>query len=185
MRLGLSEDTVLPGARAVVELHVWKVSTSCGTGVPILLLPGGGSGATTPNGNGKAGMMNTNARSLAGFREQSLEEEMENDNTAGDGVTPIKTAAGEVLVDRKSMNNWCRFMEDKGRMDEWWKVQNHDSLDGLPALKFARRDNGERYLVIGDIKAWLRKVVVGQKESFIFGFVLAILLIFLQKLTIS
>jgi hypothetical protein len=76
-------------------------------------------------------------------------------------------------------------MEEKRRMNEWWAVQNHDSLDGLPALKFARRDNGERFLVVGDVKAWLIRVVVGQKESFLFGFVVALLLVFVQRLALS
>ncbi|KAB8627226.1 hypothetical protein FH972_026059 [Carpinus fangiana] len=146
-RMGKKRDA---GQRAVIMLEVWKVITSCGTGVPLVGRP------------------------------QSLEEEMENDDGASD-AKPIPSNALEVFKDRESMPNWCRVMEQKGRMDPWIRDYNAESLDGVPAMKWARKQQGQ-WLLLSDAKFAFSR---GMEETsgLVIGLVVGVLMMLILRIS--
>ncbi len=60
------------------------------------------------------------------------------------------------LEDRETLSQWAGKKLEKGELQDYQKEWNNESLDGLPGLRAARRDMGER-LWWGDLKAWLRR----------------------------
>ncbi|PWW71940.1 hypothetical protein C7212DRAFT_360280 [Tuber magnatum] len=99
----------LKGARAVVVLDIFKVQTSCGFGVPIVVGEGGGEG-----------------RGLFGERE--------------------------------TLERWAEKQIEKGGLQKYRAEWNSNSLDGLPGLRSARREKGERALWAGDLLARVKRV---------------------------
>jgi len=81
------------------------------------------------------------------------------------------------LGDRPTMNKFAKRQEDKGEMHKYQAVWNASSLDGLPGLKSARRDNGERFWLT-DLKAWARRIRT-QRQAIAFGMLLNIFLMYL------
>ncbi|KAL7276620.1 hypothetical protein RUND412_000386 [Rhizina undulata] len=79
--------------------------------------------------------------------------------TISPGETEEKGVPKAVFEDRSTINKWAehKIVEDKliAYRAEW----NRDSLDGLPGIRAARRANGERFLWIGDSKAWVGRVL--------------------------
>jgi hypothetical protein len=60
------------------------------------------------------------------------------------------------LHDRDTLGHWAGKKISAGQLQEYQRDNNHASLDGLPGLRAARKDNGEM-LWLGDIKAAVRK----------------------------
>jgi hypothetical protein len=80
--------------------------------------------------------------------------------SCGYGV-PIVTATNDKVQPyfepRPTLPNWLGKKVDVGGLPEYQREWNSESLDGLPALKMARRRNGEKLLLLGDLKAWARR----------------------------
>lgn len=110
-----------------------------------------------------------------GSRVQSTEEELENDDGASDAL-PIHTGATKLFRDRESMNHWAENMESKGKMHDWHKNYNADSLDGLAGLKLARRAKGQ-WMLGEDIKVNVRRILQ-QKDAVFSGIVVGVILVF-------
>ncbi|PKS09215.1 hypothetical protein jhhlp_003829 [Lomentospora prolificans] len=122
---------VYVGARAIVRGHVWRVTTSCGFGVPLIrkeLLPPG-----------------------------------ENELYA--------------FTERPTLELWASKQVEKAddAILEYQAANNAKSLDGLPGLKSARRDAGEKLLIVKDVEARVRRLW-HERMSVLFGFLLAVLL---------
>lgn len=80
--------------------------------------------------------------------------------SCGYGVPVVKTGEngeGVVFEDRKTIRDWCGKKVEKGQLGEYQRVWNRDSLDGLPGMRTAMRENGE-WLWWGDVKAFVRRV---------------------------
>ena len=60
------------------------------------------------------------------------------------------------LEDRQTLGHWAGKQVSAGVMDDYRARMNRRSLDGLPGLRIARKDAGER-LLIGDLEAQVRK----------------------------
>jgi len=116
---------------------------------------------------------------VSGSREQSAEEEMDNDDGASNAL-PIHTKAKELFRDRDSMNHWAENMESKGKMHDWHKQHNADSLDGLTGMKMARRARGQ-WMLLEDFKVTARRIS-NQKEALATGLVLGMLLMVFSRI---
>ena len=71
------------------------------------------------------------------------------------------------------MNSFCKKLEAQGRLRGYQAGFNSKSLDGLPGLRVARRDQGER-LWLTDAKAWAKKITA-QKEGILVGLLIGVL----------
>lgn len=60
------------------------------------------------------------------------------------------------LEDRQTLGHWGQKQVDKGVMEDYRAKMNSRSLDGLPGLRIARKDNGE-LLWLRDVEAQVRK----------------------------
>ncbi len=60
------------------------------------------------------------------------------------------------LHDRDTLGHWAGKQISAGRLRDYQRDNNHESLDGLPGLRVARKDRGER-LWYSDLKAKVRK----------------------------
>ena len=125
----------IQGARAVIELDVWKVQTSCGYGVPVLK-------------GEKKGVMEGDG----GDKDERDEKE--------DGAS-LEKGKGNGWRDRPTLTYWGKKtmkMEGGRGMENYRAKNNVRSLDGLRGFKTGRRFWGERSLVFGDLKARWRKI---------------------------
>lgn len=61
------------------------------------------------------------------------------------------------LEDRHTLGHWAGKRILAGDMDDYRSKWNFQSLDGLPGLRIARQDAGERLLWYGDLKSQFRK----------------------------
>lgn len=93
--------------------------------------------------------------------------------SCGFGV-PVANFEEGRFEDRDTLNVWASKMVDKGEMEAYQAIWNVDSLDGLTGLKLARRAKGERFLWLGDLGAWSRKVM-GMKDAVGFGMVIGLM----------
>jgi hypothetical protein len=60
------------------------------------------------------------------------------------------------LEDRQTLGHWGQKQIDNGIMNDYRAKMNSRSLDGLPGLRVARKDIGER-LWIRDVEAQIKK----------------------------
>ena len=60
--------------------------------------------------------------------------------------------------ERETMEKWAEKQIEKGSLKSYRAEWNSDSLDGLPALRSARRERGERALWVGDLLARAKRV---------------------------
>ncbi|MCJ1359846.1 MAG: hypothetical protein MMC33_009849 [Icmadophila ericetorum] len=168
-KMGKKAEAV-KGARAVILLDVWKVQTSCGFGVPIY-----GTPAPDPNSDEPE------------FDEtpQSLSEFPPSQTSSSNGTS--KSPKEYSFTDRTAMDRWATYMLTNGtpeapnKLRAYQAANNTHSLDGLPALKAARKDSGERWLWFGDLRARGKRVVKGQWEGVFVGFFLGMLLVSLMQ----
>ncbi|TVY81255.1 Pyridoxamine 5'-phosphate oxidase family protein ustO [Lachnellula suecica] len=86
----------------------------------------------------------------------------------------------EAFQDRETLGHWAGNKVEKNEMCDYQLKNNLRSLDGLPGLKTARRDAGERFW-IEDVKAKGAKVS-GQKEALVAGIFIGILIAVLAGL---
>ena len=87
--------------------------------------------------------------------------------SCGYGV-PIATPDG--FQDRATLFKWGKTVVDGGKLPAYWAQWNSSSLDGLPGVEAARRANGERWLVVGNARAWARRIM-GMREAVGVGFI--------------
>lgn len=66
------------------------------------------------------------------------------------------------LKDRDTIIRWGDNKARQGKVDEYQAEWNARSLDGLTGLKTARKMRGEKWLWLGDIQAFARRVVSTQ-----------------------
>ena len=132
------------GARAIIQLEVWKVGTSCGMSVPLLESP------------------------------QSRDDELVNDSSL-----PMPTTAARHFKQRDSLKNWARKMESNDHMLAYRQQKNSKSLDGLPAIRVARKGN-EKVLWPQDFKASLSRAL-HETRGIALGFILGISIVLIVQ----
>lgn len=84
-----------------------------------------------------------------------------------------------VLKDRETLGHWASFKIEKDKLQEYQRDMNADSLDGLPGLRVARRDAGERPWMTETI-AHVRRIAA-QKEALLVGVGIGVLLILVAQ----
>ena len=139
---GGTETETYPGARSVILLDIWKVQTSCGFAVPLF---------------GR------------GFDDSWKDAERDAEKR---DVEVFMSDATPALYDRDTLTSFAVKFEAQGKMLEYRAKNNSRSLDGLPGLRAARRDKGERVWLEGLEKVWRR--LVAQREGVLLGFLLAL-----------
>ncbi|CAZ79760.1 unnamed protein product [Tuber melanosporum] len=60
--------------------------------------------------------------------------------------------------ERETMERWAEKQIEKGNLETYRAEWNSSSLDGLPGLRSARREKGERALWVGDLLARAKRV---------------------------
>lgn len=98
---------------------------------------------------------------LAGARAVILLDIFKVQTSCGYGVPVLAVAsdAAEACFEgRKTLSNWATTKIAKGELQEYHRANNTHSLDGIPGMKSARRTSGETLQVIGNLKAWLRRI---------------------------
>lgn len=124
------------GARAVIVLDVFKVRN-------LQFL----TGFVRPNPSMLIELPMQQAQTSCGYAVPYLAVKPDPDN-------PSKHLP--CLEDRHTLGHWAGKQVSAGVMDEYRAKTNARSLDGLPGLRVARRDAGER-LWYGDVTAQVRK----------------------------
>jgi len=93
----------------------------------------------------------------------------------------------EAFVDRETLGHWAGKTVENGEMGEYRVKNNLRSLDGLPGLRTARRDAGQR-LWVEDAKAKVARIV-RQKEALGAGVCIGVLIVlfvqFLEALVVG
>lgn len=67
-----------------------------------------------------------------------------------------------VLIDRKTLSDWVGKVDLKNELQKYHAKWNSSSLDGLPGMRAAVREAGERYWVL-EMRAQVRRV--GQQRG--------------------
>ncbi|EJT79313.1 pyridoxamine phosphate oxidase [Gaeumannomyces tritici R3-111a-1] len=124
--------------RAIVVLDVWKVTTACGYGVPMV------------------------RRALYAGSEENKEE-------GGERKQLLDETS--VFEDRSTLDTSAAKKEEGGEWIRYQRQNNAYSLDGLPGLRSARRGTA-----LGLWLAQTRVRVAAQREGFVFGLVLGLVL---------
>jgi hypothetical protein len=148
-RLGIKDEypkMTLKEARAVIVLHVWKVQTSCGFGVPMVVSSGS-------------------------VRQLSKHEQMNKSDVAG--VEDV-TGKHDLFVERDTLARLSVKMEKDKVVEKRRQKWNPKSLDKLPGLTIARRDNGE-WILLGDLMAKVTRIAA-QWDAILVGVTLTALL---------
>ena len=133
--------------RAVVVLDVWRVTTSCGYGVP---------------------------RVRPALYASVAKEEEEEEREGAEETAWLGGGEWSVFEHRSTLDDWARQKEKEGGVLEYQAKNNTQSLDGLPGLRVARRAAGQR-LWVGDVRARIRRVL-HERDGICLGFGLAIAL---------
>lgn len=101
--------------------------------------------------------------------------------SCGYGVPKLGMSdGGAELADRQTMGHWAHGKVEKNEMSAYQQLNNLQSLDGLPGLRTARRDNRE-IIWLGDAKAAARRIM-RQREALATGVVIGIFIAFLTAL---
>ena len=147
-------------ARAIIDLEIITVQTSCGYGVPKVRRSIGPT--TTPS---------TLEDGTAAVEKPCDDDEI-------DEVEKQRRDIGVAgFEERPTLQSRNNIREREGTAHAYQAEMNACSLDGLPGLRAARREAGHR-LWLGDAKAYLRKVGA-QTQGMAVGFLAAVLLFFL------
>ena len=86
-----------------------------------------------------------------------------------------------ILQDRETLGHWVsKRIEDK-TLRQYQVVNNTVSLDGLTGLRVARRDKGERFLMM-EVQVTYRRVMA-QREPLLWGMVMGMATMFLFMMT--
>lgn len=141
------------GARAVIVCDIWEVQTSCGYGVPrvkkALYRPGDEEGS-----------------SLQPAFEDILRQGKE------DGSRLDELA---VFEERPTLDKWAGGKVEENKIQDYHLQNNLYSMDGLPGLRTARRDVGQKLFVV-DLTARAKRVAA-EGEALMVGFAAATLLV--------
>lgn len=156
------------GARAVIVCDIWQVQTSCGYGVPRV----------------KKGIY-----SAGDVAEDEDAGKTSSNEKTGDATVDVELLLRQGLADGQKLTELCVF-EERPHLDHWagsmvtknaalkYQAQNNArSMDGLPGLKTARRDNSEM-LWVGDAAAYFRRMSA-EKVSVAIGFTLGFFVYFI------
>ena len=143
------------GARAVIVCDIWEVQTSCGYGVPRVKHalyagpdPDSGSPATP------------------------VDDVLREGRGPGEKLDELA-----VFEARPTMDHWAANKAQTNTLHQYQGLNNAQSIDGLPGLRAARRDSGQRALWVVDAKARLKRICA-EKEAVATGFLLAFFLCF-------
>lgn len=142
------------GARAVIVGDIWEVQTSCGYGVPRVKRGLYAPGDETPK---------PEELLAGGYNFEGAEKTGRLDELC-------------VFEARPTMDFWAGKQVEGNNTRKYQRVNNKDSIDGLPGLKASRRDVGET-LWVRDARAWVARVG-GDWEAMVVGFSLAVLMYF-------
>ncbi|ATY59227.1 pyridoxamine phosphate oxidase family [Cordyceps militaris] len=152
-------------ARAVIICDIWQVQTSCGYGVPRvkkgIYAAEDEDEAGSEKGGGKAADGGHRAGDATVDMEKLLREGLDSDQ---------KLTELCVFEERPHLDSWAGTMVSKNTALKYQAQHNARSMDGLPGMKTARRDNKE-VLWLGDAAAYLRRTSA-EKVSVAIGFLL-------------
>ncbi len=158
------------GARAVIELQIWKVSRH------YCLICSCYVWAVATAQENLTDDLRAQVQTSCGFGVPYLPSPTYED------IKAIETGEKKYLelIDRQTMGHWASKQIEKGALRDYQKMNNAFSLDKLPGLRTALRDAG--YTVwVSKITAWVRKVGRGQKEGFALGVVVGCFLLLLTQ----
>lgn len=100
---------------------------------------------------------------------QGADEELGNDSSL-----PMATTAGRHFRQRDSLRRWAGVMESKGKMLGYREQKNSTSLDGLPAIRAARKGRARPAWIQGVKGAILR--VMSETRGMCLGVIMGILM---------
>ncbi|KAH6608074.1 pyridoxamine phosphate oxidase family [Trichoderma cornu-damae] len=144
------------GARAVILCDIWQASISCGFGVPRVkkwLYKPGGDGDDT------------------GAARAALEDILRQGVQDGEELTELS-----VFEQRPTLDNYAATQSLNNKTLGFQIDNNCSSLDGLPGLRTARREAGQK-LWVDDLNARVRRIA-SEGEAVAVGFLLAVALYF-------
>ncbi|RFU77639.1 pyridoxamine phosphate oxidase family [Trichoderma arundinaceum] len=145
-------------ARAVILCDIWQAQTSCGFGVPRVK-----KGLYNPDddqdGTGSPGVV------------KAVEDVLREGFRDGEKLTELS-----VFEQRPNLDNYAATQTQNNKTISYQVTNNCSSLDGLPGLRAARREAGQK-LWVGDLKARIRRIA-SEGEAVAVGFLLAVVLYF-------
>jgi hypothetical protein len=148
------------GLRAILILDIFEVQTSCGYGVPRLRRQ-----ASVPRPGAE-----TDENEDDDDEPGHVDIEKQDGPQTATKLQFLKELA--VFEDRETLGHWLAAREKKGGILPYQVQNNTRSLDGLPGLRVARREAGER-LWLAELQARLRRILA-EKDGIMAGFVLAV-----------
>ena len=92
--------------------------------------------------------------------------------------------AEPILLDRDTMGHWANNKISKNELLTWQAKYNSSSLDGLPGIRAAMRDNGES-VPWTLLKARARRVLLGEREGIVIGVLLGVILAILGQMLLG
>ncbi|RYO91393.1 hypothetical protein DL766_001358 [Monosporascus sp. MC13-8B] len=153
-------------ARAIIVLDIFQVQTSCGYGVPKVRR-----------------IVESEADGPRGAGEKTCDDDDDGDE-GEDGEDDIQRQRRDIGVagfeERPTLQFNNNKREREGTAHHYQAKMNTHSLDGLPGLRSARRDVGER-LWLGDSRAHLNRMLA-ERHGMAFGFLTAVVFYFLLGL---
>ncbi|TQV98055.1 pyridoxamine phosphate oxidase [Cordyceps javanica] len=156
------------GARAVIVCDIWQVQTSCGYGVP--RVKKGIYAADEDDADSDIGTKPSVQK--AGDATVDMEKLLREGRDQSQKLTELC-----VFEERPHLDYWSGVMVSKNTALKYQAEHNSRSMDGLPGMKTARRDNGE-LLWLGDAAAYLRRTS-SEKVSVAIGFLLGVFFCFI------
>lgn len=149
-KIAKGKREVFDGARAVIICDIWEAQTSCGFAVPRI----------------KQGIYSPDEDQPSTPIEDILRQGIDRDQEKLDELA--------VFEARPTLDKWEGNMVEAGKMIKYQAENNASSMDGLPGLRAARRDVGQKLWLV-DAQAWARRIAA-EKEALAVGFGIAILL---------
>lgn len=165
-----SQRVDFDAARAVVICDIWQVQTSCGYGVP-RVKKGIYAGQSEIDYDSDGELM----RKAGDASDESaidIESLLRKGRAEGEKLTELC-----VFEERPHLDYWAGSMVAKNAAHKYQAKNNARSMDGLPGMKTARRDNNE-ILWLGDAAAYLRRMGA-EKVSVAIGFTLGVIFYFI------
>ncbi|KAK1239495.1 hypothetical protein MKX07_008983 [Trichoderma sp. CBMAI-0711] len=157
-RIAKGKRETFDGARAVILCDIWQTQTSCGFGVPRVK-----KGIYTSEDDG-------DDPSNAGVP-VAVEDILRRGLRDGEKLTELS-----VFEQRPTLDSYSAKQAQNNKTLGYQVTNNCSSLDGLPGLRAARREAGQR-LWVGDLKARVRRIA-SEGEAVAVGFFLAVALYF-------
>lgn len=139
------------GARAVIVGDIWEVQTSCGYGVP-----------------------RVRKELYARPGDDDSGHDSDEDATHQSALPRERPSELSVFEDRPTLDKWAGSKAESATLIGYQNKNNVYSIDGLPGLRAARRDVGQR-LWLYDARARLVRLAA-ERDGIAAGFVLAVLL---------